>query len=182
MALGFPVILQIVGYQNSGKTTVITNLLENIVKKEIRTGVIKHHGHNDDLSFHDSGKDTERHRNAGAIVTTITSANHTFLSSNEMIPLKKAIEIYKILDVECLLIEGYKQIQYPRVVLCKNIEDVTLINDSTNIIAVISEEAILKNDSIPFYLWKEEQTWLSFLLEYITTEVAERKRCGNEIV
>jgi molybdopterin-guanine dinucleotide biosynthesis protein B len=174
--MGFPVILQVVGYQNSGKTTVITRLLKRIALQKIRVGVIKHHGHGDSLNFNDAGKDTEQHRNAGAAVTTISSAENTLLSANEPIPLETAIEIYKLLGVDCVLIEGYKTFQYPRVVLCKNNDDTSLIESSSNMVAIISETPINKRNEMPFFLWNDDESWQAFLMEYVHSKVSKKKK------
>jgi molybdopterin-guanine dinucleotide biosynthesis protein B len=38
-------ILQVVGYQNSGKTTLITKLIKMLKEMSYRVGTLKHHGH-----------------------------------------------------------------------------------------------------------------------------------------
>jgi molybdopterin-guanine dinucleotide biosynthesis adapter protein len=173
--MGFPVILQVAGYQNSGKTTVITKLLKQLSQQSIKTAVIKHHGHEDTLDFKDSGKDTESHRNAGAFITGISSSGGTIFSMNHEVPLEKAIEIYKVLDIECVLIEGYKKIQYPRVLLCRNQNDSDLIIKSIEPVAVISEKQLKAVGSFPYFLRSEENMWLEFLMDYITSRVNEER-------
>lgn len=44
MARDFP-ILQVVGYQNSGKTTFVEMLLEKLEHDGVQAGCLKHHGH-----------------------------------------------------------------------------------------------------------------------------------------
>jgi molybdopterin-guanine dinucleotide biosynthesis adapter protein len=173
--MGFPVILQIAGYQNSGKTTVITKLLKQMSQQKIKTAVIKHHGHEASLDMQDSGKDTERHRNAGAFITGISSSGGTVFSMNHEMPLEKAIEIYKVMDIECVLIEGYKKIQYPRVLLCRNQYDNDLITKSSEPVAVISKEKLTNLNSVPQFLRTEEDKWVKFLMEYITSRIIEER-------
>ncbi|MFE1244767.1 molybdopterin-guanine dinucleotide biosynthesis protein B [Fictibacillus sp. NPDC058756] len=173
--MGFPVILQVAGFQNSGKTTVITKLLKQLSQQSIKTAVIKHHGHEDALDFKDSGKDTESHRNAGSFITGISSSGGTVFSMNHEMPLEKAIEIYKLLDIECVLIEGYKKIQFPRVLLCRNQNDSDLIIKSSEPVAVISEKQLKSVSSLPYFLRSEESKWLKFLMDYITSRVNEER-------
>ena len=45
MALVTPFIFQIVGYQNSGKTTFLNKLISHLTAVGINTATIKHHGH-----------------------------------------------------------------------------------------------------------------------------------------
>ncbi|MCM3719094.1 molybdopterin-guanine dinucleotide biosynthesis protein B [Fictibacillus phosphorivorans] len=173
--MGFPVILQVAGYQNSGKTTVITKLLKELTKKKIKTAVIKHHGHSDVLNLNDAGKDTEKHREAGAFITGISSKGGTIFSMNDELPLEKTIEVYKALDIECVLIEGYKQIQYPRVLLCRNSDDSDLINKSNELIAIINRDQLMNQPSVPQFIRSEETEWIKFMMEYLTSRVNEER-------
>jgi molybdopterin-guanine dinucleotide biosynthesis adapter protein len=173
--MGFPVILQVVGYQNSGKTTVITKLLKKLSQQGIKSGVLKHHGHMDKLAINDKGKDTESHRNAGAFITGISSSGGTIFSLEHELPPEKGIEIYKVLNMECVLIEGYKKIQYPRVILCRNKDDKDIIENSKKPIAVICDESLTNNCSVPLFLWNEEDQWVDFLMEYLASRVDEER-------
>lgn len=38
-------ILQIVGYQNSGKTTLVEKMVHALTEREMKVATIKHHGH-----------------------------------------------------------------------------------------------------------------------------------------
>lgn len=94
---------------------------------------------------------------------------------NHEIPLEKAIDIYKVLEIECVLIEGYKKIQYPRVLLCRNQNDSDLIIKSSVPVAVISEKQLNTVRSFPYFLRSEENMWLEFLMKYITSRVNEER-------
>lgn len=69
----FPII-QIVGFQNSGKTT----LIERILKKPHNRGrmqvALKHHGHGGEPEAFTEGKDTDRYQAAGADITAVEGA------------------------------------------------------------------------------------------------------------
>lgn len=45
MAVVTPIIVQVVGFQNSGKTTFVKKLLQELSKQNIYVATIKHHGH-----------------------------------------------------------------------------------------------------------------------------------------
>ncbi|GGB58828.1 molybdopterin-guanine dinucleotide biosynthesis protein MobB [Fictibacillus barbaricus] len=181
MAMGLPVILQIVGYQNSGKTTVITKLLQCLSKKGIHAGVLKHHGHSGHLNFNDAGKDTERHRTAGAFMTGVSSSGGSVLSMNTELTLDQGIRIYDSLNMDCILIEGYKNIQHPRIVLCRDYSlDQELLNQSHHMVACISLNPLEgQGGNIPFFLWKDEEKWLDFLVHYIESK-SSKERLGHE--
>lgn len=65
-ALGF------VGRKNSGKTTLLEKLITEISNRGYRVGSIKHHGH-PDFDIDIPGKDSYRHREAGALTSAILS-------------------------------------------------------------------------------------------------------------
>jgi molybdopterin-guanine dinucleotide biosynthesis adapter protein len=179
--MGFSVIFQVIGYQNSGKTTVITKLTEKLTSMGIRTGVIKHHGHDSYLEFRDEGKDTERHRTAGALITSVSSTNRSILTLDEALPLEKAIDIYKGLDIECILIEGYKKIQHSRIVLCRNEEDARLlVNASQNPIAIISDSNLKDEYECPFFFWNDENSWLPYIADFAANQVIKGRNAKNE--
>ncbi|MDM5316801.1 molybdopterin-guanine dinucleotide biosynthesis protein B [Fictibacillus sp. b24] len=176
MALEPPVILQVVGYQNSGKTTLITKLIKRLEKHRLQTGVIKHHGHGDTLELNDFGKDTERHRNAGAYITSVTSAKNSILSLNSELSIDQVIAIYTVLKMDCILIEGYKKFQYPRVVLFRdNKGEEDLLSQSEHVIARIHGNQIEQSTDNTHFYWAEEEKWLDYLSSYILKCHKERK-------
>ena len=60
----------IVGRHNSGKTTLVEKLIAQIVSRGLDVGSIKHHSHKD-FEIDHPGKDSYRHRAAGASETVI---------------------------------------------------------------------------------------------------------------
>jgi molybdopterin-guanine dinucleotide biosynthesis protein B len=67
-----PPILSFVGHSGSGKTTLIEKLIPLFTAANIKTAVIKHDVHGFEMDK--PGKDTWRHKKAGAMATIITSS------------------------------------------------------------------------------------------------------------
>ncbi len=63
--------LHIVGRKNSGKTTLIVELVEQLTNRGYRVGTIKHTHHHHELDT--PGKDSHRHRQAGSSAVGILS-------------------------------------------------------------------------------------------------------------
>ena len=61
----------IAGWQNSGKTTLVKNLIPTFAKKGLTVSTIKHAHHNFDIDK--PGKDSYEHRRAGAQEVLISS-------------------------------------------------------------------------------------------------------------
>ncbi|WP_181833119.1 molybdopterin-guanine dinucleotide biosynthesis protein B [Bacillus taeanensis] len=138
MGITAPVV-QVVGYQNSGKTTLIEHLLQNASDHGLKIGTIKHHGHGGKLLLSDESKDTGKHRRAGAVATSIEGEGIYQLTMNSTsFSLEKMIEIYSYLEIDSIIVEGFKNKGYPKVVLIRNKKDIELLEKCSNVKAVIS--------------------------------------------
>ena len=56
--------IQIIGHPGCGKTTLIVEIIEELVKRRFKVGTIKHSAHHHELDK--PGKDSYMHRQAGA--------------------------------------------------------------------------------------------------------------------
>jgi molybdopterin-guanine dinucleotide biosynthesis protein B len=65
-------LIHIVGRQNHGKTTLIVDLVEEYARRGIAVGTIKHSSHAHELDT--PGKDSYRHRQAGAAAAAVITA------------------------------------------------------------------------------------------------------------
>ena len=63
--------IHIVGRRNHGKTTLLVELVEELTRRGVRAGTIKHSSHSHELDT--PGKDSFRHRQAGASPVAIVS-------------------------------------------------------------------------------------------------------------
>lgn len=138
LELGIPV-LQVVGYQNSGKTTYVEKLINQATILGIRVATVKHHGHGGMPDLMESGKDSDRHRIAGALATSVEGEGvlQLYCKRDEW-KLNDILTLYKQLPIDLVIVEGYKTENYPKVVLLRSEEDLSLLDELENIIAVIS--------------------------------------------
>jgi molybdopterin-guanine dinucleotide biosynthesis protein MobB len=105
----------IVGYKNAGKTGLMERLVAEITARGFSISTIKHAHHNFDVDH--VGKDSYRHRAAGAAQTLLASNTRWALMSE----LRGASEpplsdlITKLDPVDLILIEGYKRDSHPKI-------------------------------------------------------------------
>ncbi|WP_249043403.1 molybdopterin-guanine dinucleotide biosynthesis protein B [Paenibacillus faecis] len=131
-------VLQVAGYKNSGKTTLISRLLPLLREKGIRAAVIKHdvHGFEGDMP----GTDTHAFRTSGAEATAITSPWRTAVVEERETPLTALIERFHHYDL--IVIEGFKREPYPKLLLVRDIEeDLGLLDSLTQVIGVVFRPA-----------------------------------------
>jgi molybdopterin-guanine dinucleotide biosynthesis protein B len=70
-----PPLVIIAGRSGSGKTSLLERLIPEFKKRGLRVGTIKHH--HGDFDIDHPGKDSWRHKNAGAEKTVVSfSRNH----------------------------------------------------------------------------------------------------------
>jgi molybdopterin-guanine dinucleotide biosynthesis protein B len=108
-----PLVLCIVGFSNSGKTTVTVGLVAALTARGFRVGTIKHDVHGFEMDR--PGKDSWRHRQAGATATIVTSPDRIGMvmdadqdhQPDELLPLFKRMDI--------IIAEGFKRARLPKI-------------------------------------------------------------------
>ncbi|WP_252863303.1 molybdopterin-guanine dinucleotide biosynthesis protein B [Paenibacillus riograndensis] len=133
-----PAVCQFVGYKNSGKTTLLCELIPLLRKKGCTVAVIKHDGH--DFEMDHEGTDTWKQRQAGAAAVAITSAARTSVTQERTSSLAELIEAFAGYDY--VLVEGFKQEPYPKIVLLRREEDIPLLGEASNIVAMAVWDSI----------------------------------------
>lgn len=129
-----PAVLSVVGYSNSGKTTVITRLIKRLCRRGWKVGTIKHHGKA--MEWDRPGKDTWRHREAGAEPMTIVASNQTMVCFSRPLSVEELLPYYTMCDL--VLVEGFKRASWPKWVILRREEDRSLLRELHNIQAVVS--------------------------------------------
>ncbi|MFD2046485.1 molybdopterin-guanine dinucleotide biosynthesis protein B [Ornithinibacillus salinisoli] len=146
-------VLQIVGYKKSGKTTLSTRIIDFMTEKDIRVGSLKHHGHGG-LPLGLENTDSEKQLQAGAVVAGVEGEGLFQFSVRDEWQINQIIAIYKLLEVQYLVIEGYKNLAFPKIVLIKQQEDLRLLQLVTNIVAVVSDLPI-EDNSYPVFRYSD---------------------------
>ncbi len=164
-------LLQIVGFSNSGKTTLIEKALQYMVEKGLSVATIKHHGHGKKLLALDTGKDSHRYREAGAVGSAVAASETLQLQVQKKEPwsAEEILSIYEKLDLDGVLIEGFKQEPFPKIAMIRHTEDLTMFEGMENLQAVIYWEAIdgLEKKGISFFHIKEEQAYLEWMYQQL---------------
>lgn len=110
-------VVQVVGWSNSGKTTLVEKLTAHFRAQGIETATVKHHGKADSLGQNPVQGDTGRHEKAGAVSTMLTSTNEQQWNIGKPLPLTAIVQMHALLGIDLLIIEGYKHEKYPKIVM-----------------------------------------------------------------
>lgn len=140
-------IVSIIGKSNSGKTTLIEGLIREMMHRGYRVATIKHNRHGFEIDH--EGKDSWRHKRAGAHMTVIASPHQVAVieDAEKDYTITELRDRY-IREVDIVLIEGYKKNSYPKIeVYRKEISDQPLATEKDNLIAIVTDDPVNLNVS-----------------------------------
>lgn len=107
-------ILSIVGKSNSGKTTLVERLIPALKDRDCRIATIKHNRHGFDIDH--EGKDSWRHRKAGAVTTIVASPRMIAVveDADKDYDIGELVDRY-IHSADLVLVEGFKNNPFPKI-------------------------------------------------------------------
>lgn len=139
--------IHIVGRKNSGKTTLIVELVQQLRSMGFRVGTIKHTHHRHELDV--PGKDSFRHRDAGAVPVGILSPsmNAVFWPGDDVDAEAREAryESFDPLFLKCdvVLVEGDTQTTAPKIEVWRpESAELPLAIENPSIHAVISDALV----------------------------------------
>ena len=135
-------IVSIVGKSNSGKTTLVEKLIHELKQRGYEVATIKHNRHGFDIDH--EGKDSWRHKAAGARMTVIASPEKVAVIED----IDRDYEIKELVercihDVDIVLVEGFKGNINPKIeVFRKELKrELMSINDES-LLAIASDQPL----------------------------------------
>jgi molybdopterin-guanine dinucleotide biosynthesis protein MobB len=115
MAGAGPALFGVTGWKNSGKTGLMERLVNELTGRGLTISTVKHAHHSFDVDH--PGRDSFRHRQAGATEVLLVSRNRWALMHElrgaEEPPLVDLLD--KLAPADLVLIEGYKTNPHPKI-------------------------------------------------------------------
>ena len=106
-------VAAIVGHQGSGKTTLIERLIQVARERGLAVSTIKH-THHHDIELDTPGKDSYRHRVAGAAEVIVASDTGWARIAASAAPADLKFLLGQLRPVDLVLVEGFKQLEWLR--------------------------------------------------------------------
>jgi len=137
-----PPVLAFIGKPNCGKTTLIEKLIPALVDRGLRIGVIKHH--HGDIEMDIPGKDTWRHKKAGARAVVLSSPSGIGFIQDTVADTPPENLVSRFFqDVDLVIAEGYKGAAFPKIeVYRRKVQKQPLSDPGKTLIAVVSDVEI----------------------------------------
>ena len=129
-------IIAVSGLKNSGKTGLIEAIIPMLGMNDIKTAVIKHHGHKFGEEIPDKpGTDTYRFLANGAQGTVIYDDEIMMCVRRTPATLPDLITIFP--DADLIIIEGAKSENYPRIAMLRTGQPLT--SDSGTLLCAVTD-------------------------------------------
>ena len=152
------------GWSGSGKTTLIEQLIPRFVKRGLRVSLIKHAHHTFDVDH--PGKDSYRHRHAGAGEIMVTSSRRWVLMHELRGAHEPAFDeqVKRISPCDLLLVEGFKHAPIPKLEVWRAETGEPLLHpNDPHIVAVASDARV--ETKLPLLDLNDVDTIAQFILK-----------------
>jgi molybdopterin-guanine dinucleotide biosynthesis protein B len=156
----------LVGWSGSGKTTLLVSLLPLLIGHGLKVSTIKHTHENVDLDR--PGKDTFRHRQAGAAeVMLLSSARWTLLHElrQEAEPSPEAL-LAHMTPVDLVLVEGFKRMTYDKLEVHRSALGRPLLCPDDPRIAAVACDHSIPGLSVPVFDLADAPAIAGFIIDH----------------
>ena len=107
-------VITFTGFSGSGKTTLVVKVIGELTRRGYKVASIKHDAHKFDIDK--KGKDSYRHKEAGAEAVIISSRDKFALVHNSKRDRSIAeLCTYHPTDADIVIVEGFKKSRYPKI-------------------------------------------------------------------
>ncbi len=102
-------VIGVAGFKNAGKTTLVEKLVIELTRRGWRVSTVKHAHHSFDIDH--EGRDSFRHRKAGATEVAIVSKNRWALIHELREETEPSLHdiLAKLAPCDLVIVEGYKR-------------------------------------------------------------------------
>ncbi|GLI35854.1 molybdopterin-guanine dinucleotide biosynthesis protein B [Desulforhabdus amnigena] len=170
-------IVCIVGASDSGKTTFLEKLIPELSQRGYRIGTVKHDAHGFEMDR--EGKDTWKHRKAGAQTIAISSP----VQIASIRTVEAEMDLGEIAgryfwQEDLLITEGYKRSHYPKIeVFRKVVEAAPICGASDNLIAMVTDDAV--DVEVPVFRFSQVSGVADFIEERFLKNRRKRRILVN---
>nr|WP_285228740.1 molybdopterin-guanine dinucleotide biosynthesis protein B [Planococcus sp. ISL-109] len=139
--------MQIVGYKDSGKTTLMLELIRMAAANGKTVAAVKHHGHPAALDMPPEETDSMRFFNSGAEASLVYGGGviqqHV---RNKEAAVEELVAMAAKADTDFIFIEGFKDAPYEKIVVIRSLSDWTKLKSLSHIVLVIAHEGVSVDD------------------------------------
>jgi molybdopterin-guanine dinucleotide biosynthesis protein B len=162
-------IIGVVGWKNSGKTTLTARLVTEMVTRGLCVSTIKHAHISFDIDH--PGRDSHRHREAGAHEVAIASPRRWAVMHELRGEVEPSLDemVARMSPCDVIIVEGYKRGTHPKVEVRRKgaRQRDRLAPTDPCILAVASDSPASEPDTIPVFSIDAVSSLTDFLIEQL---------------
>jgi molybdopterin-guanine dinucleotide biosynthesis adapter protein len=138
----------IIGWKNAGKTSLMERLVAEITARGFSVSTVKHVHHAVDLD--QPGKDSYRHRAAGAREVVLASADRfALMVEHRGAEPDLGAVLARLTPVDLVLVEGYKRDTHAKIEVYRSDTGHDLIQPGDPTVRAVASDSALGNLSVP---------------------------------
>jgi molybdopterin-guanine dinucleotide biosynthesis adapter protein len=159
-------VFGVIGWKNSGKTGLMERLVAEITARGFSVSTVKHVHHAVDLD--QPGKDSFRHRTAGAREVVLASADRFALMVEHRGPEPELPAILaRLAPVDLVLVEGYKRDAHPKIEVWRAETGQALIQPGDPLVRAVATDAAIAGLSVPVMNLNDTAPIADFILHEV---------------
>jgi molybdopterin-guanine dinucleotide biosynthesis protein B len=158
--------LAISGYSGSGKTTLIEKVIPCLVKEGLRVSLIKHAHHEFDIDT--PGKDSWRHRHAGATEVMVSSSKRWALMHELRGAAEPSLEeqLKHLSPCDLVIVEGWKHHPMPKIEVHRKLADKPMLfTADPHVVAIATDEHLAT--ALPQFALDDAEGVARFIIQYM---------------
>jgi molybdopterin-guanine dinucleotide biosynthesis adapter protein len=160
-----PGIIGVCGFKNSGKTTLVEKLVRHLTRLGFKVSTVKHAHHDFDIDH--EGRDSFRHRKAGASEVAVVSQNR-FAIMNELRggePPSLDEILAKLSPCDLVIVEGYKRDSHDKIeVRNLGLNHPLLAGDDLTIVAIAANGIV--DATVPVFDRDDVEALAQFIIQH----------------
>jgi molybdopterin-guanine dinucleotide biosynthesis adapter protein len=157
------------GWSGSGKTTLIEKLIPRFAGAGLRVSLVKHAHHTFDVD--QPGKDSYRHRHAGAQEVLVTSSRRWALMHELRGTPEPGLEgqLERLSPCDLVIVEGFKHAPIPKLEVWRSATGEPLLHpQDKHIVAVASDSRV--ETKLPVLDLNDDAAIAAFVLKHLRLE------------
>jgi molybdopterin-guanine dinucleotide biosynthesis protein B len=160
-------VIGVCGFKNAGKTTLVEKLVQHLTGLGYRISTVKHAHH--DFDIDQEGRDSFRHRKAGAAEVAVVSEKRlAVLSEFGAAPPPALAEVLdRLKPCDLVIVEGYKRDAHDKIeVRNLALTHPPLAGDDPTIVAIAASGAI-ENEPVPVFSRDDVAHLANFIIQHM---------------
>lgn len=163
----FVKLFGVAGWSGSGKTTLLVRLIPELVGRGLKVSTIKHAHHAFDVDV--PGKDSFRHREAGATEVMVGSTNRWALMHELRGEAELTLDemVARLSPVDLVIVEGFKRNPHPKLEVWRASVGKPMLQPDDSTIRAVASDGSVKGLPVPVLSIEDVAGVADFILKEI---------------